>query len=344
MTAGVPRWIAIGSAVAVPSVAFAAARYVADMRRAYGRIQGRTAVVRSAYGDIEFTAGGSGPPALVIHGSGGGFDQGELVAEAVLGDGFRWIAPSRFGYLRSSFHEGSTFDEQAHAYARLLDHLGVERAAVVALSHGGPSALLFAALHPERVSSLTLISCGVASSDGEDQLQANQRGDLLATIFRHDPLYWAISRMLKRQLMALMGAGDAVTSGLTAGQRELVGRVIDQMNPVAPRAAGVAFDNQAAMPNERIAAVQAPTLILHAEDDALQLFHNAEFAAAAIPDARLVSFERGGHLVLAVEQAAIREAVQRHILKHARERCPRRDAAAPQGCRGLRSGRVPVRR
>ena len=110
------------------------------------------------------------------------------------------------------------------------------------------------------------------------------------------------------------------------------------MNPVSPRAAGVAFDNQAAMPNERIAAVQAPTLIFHAEDDTLQLFHNAEFAAATIPDARLVSFERGGHLVLAVEQATIREAVQKHILKHARERCPRRDAAAPQGCEGVALG------
>ncbi len=145
----------------------------------------------------------------MIHGSGGGFDQGELVAEAVLGDGFRWIAPSRFGYLRSTFHEGATFDEQAHAYACLLDHLGVERAAVVALSHGGPSALLFAALHPERVSSLTLISCGVASSDAPDQAQANRRGDLLATIFRHDSLYWTGARLFRRRLTCLMGADDA---------------------------------------------------------------------------------------------------------------------------------------
>ena len=28
---------------------------------------------------------------------------------------FRWIAPSRFGYLRSTFRRGSTFDDQAHA-------------------------------------------------------------------------------------------------------------------------------------------------------------------------------------------------------------------------------------
>jgi pimeloyl-ACP methyl ester carboxylesterase len=260
----------------------------------------------------------------VVHGSGGGFDQGELVARAVLGDGFRWIAPSRFGYLRSTFREAATFDEQAHAYACLLDHLGVERAAVVALSHGGPSALLFAALHPERVTSLTLISCGVASSDAPDQAQANRQGDMLAVIFRRDWRYWAVTELFRRRLTKLIGADGAIVNGLAPEQQELVDRVIDEMNPVSPRAAGVAFDHRAALPNERIAAVRAPTLILHAQDDTLQLFHNAEFAAATVPDARLVSFEHGGHLVLAVEQAAIRGAVQRHILEHAGRQRPAR--------------------
>ena len=114
--------------------------------------------------------------------------------------------------------------------------------------------------------------------------------------------------------MALMGANEAVIAGLTPEQRELVDQIIDSMNPSSLRAAGAAFDNKAAMPNERIAAIQAPTQIFHATDDTLQLYHNAEFAAAAIPGARLVRFERGGHLLLCVEQPAIRAAVQKHIL------------------------------
>jgi len=292
------------------------AAYLRDMKRAYARIRGRSTVVPSPYGDVEYTDAGSGTPALVIHGSGGGYDQGELVAEAVLGDGFRRITPSRFGYLRSTFREGATWDDQAHAYACLLDHLGLEKAAVVALSHGGPSALLFAALHPERVSSLTLISCGVAVSDSPDQARAGRQGDLLAAIFRRDWRYWAAARLFKRRLMGLMGASEAVVAGLAPGQLELVDRVIDEMNPVAPRAAGVAFDNTAALPGERIAVVRAPTLVVHARDDSLQLYHNAEFAAAMIPGARLVGFDRGGHLLLAVEQAAIRAATQRHVRDH----------------------------
>ncbi|MEK9141424.1 MAG: hypothetical protein AAB308_10260 [Nitrospirota bacterium] len=35
-------------------------------------------------GDIEFMRGGTGVPVLVIHGSGGGYDQGELIATAMI--------------------------------------------------------------------------------------------------------------------------------------------------------------------------------------------------------------------------------------------------------------------
>jgi pimeloyl-ACP methyl ester carboxylesterase len=114
-----------------------------------------------------------------------------------------------------------------------------------------------------------------------------------------------------------MGASEEVIAGLTPGQKEVVERVVEEMNPVSPRSAGVAFDNRATLPGEEIAAIQAPTLIVHATDDMLQLYDNAEFAAAMIPDARLLRFERGGHLLMAVEQPAIRTAVQRHILEYA---------------------------
>ncbi len=86
------------------------------------------------------------------------------------------------------------------------------------------------------------------------------------------------------------------------------------MNPAAPRAAGARFDNQAALPDAAVlAAIPAPTLALHARDDGLQRFHNAEFAARHIPGAQLLAFERGGHLLLAVENAAVRRAVAAHL-------------------------------
>jgi len=311
-----PTLTALALALLFIAAAIAVA-YTRAMDRAYERLRGRSSLITSPYGDIEYTQGGSGPVVLVVHGSGGGFDQGAFLAQAALGERFRWVAPSRFGYLRSTFAPGATFDDQAHAYAHLLDALQIRQVAVVAFSHGGPSALLFALLHPERVSSLTLLSAGVASAASADQQQANRQGDALMRVFQHDWAYWGLTTAFSNRFLQLMGVNEATLAGLTAPQRRLAQDLIDGMNPVAPRAAGTVFDNQAQMPNERIAAIRAPTLVLHARDDTLQLFHNAEFAARTIPGARLVAFDRGGHLLLAVEQAAIRERVAQHIFGHA---------------------------
>jgi 2-hydroxy-6-oxonona-2,4-dienedioate hydrolase len=308
MTAGV--LVVAGAAAAVGLYAF-------DMSRAYARTRGAGTVVASPWGDIEYTAGGAGPAVLVIHGGGGGWDQGEVLVETVLGDDFRWITPSRFGYLRSALLPGATWDDQAHSYAYLLDHLGVDRVAVVALSQGGPSALLFAALYPDRVTSLTCLSCGVTPLDSDGQADADQKGDMLKAVFARDYRYWAMSRFFRRQFMGLMGASSSVVAELTAEQRDIIIRIIDYMNPAAPRSAGAAFDNEAALPGERIAGVRAPALIVHAEDDLLQLFRNGEYAARTIPGATLLSFESGGHLVVAVERDVIGAAVRGHIRSHA---------------------------
>jgi 2-hydroxy-6-oxonona-2,4-dienedioate hydrolase len=310
------RWIAIAL---IALIAVIAVIHLQQMNRAYERIAGNSKIITAPFGSIEFLTSGTGPPVLVIHGSGGGFDQGALIASAVIGDGFRWIAPSRFGYLRSTLPEGATFESQADAYAYLLDDLGIQRISIVALSQGGPSALFFALKYPNRIDSLVLISCGVASSSDAKQAQANNSGDMLKTIFKYDFVYWAVSTALRKQLMKLMGATDAVIAKLTPEQLRIMNQVIDSMNPVAPRSAGVTLDNSAAMPNEKIAAIHAPTLIFHAVDDTLQLYRNAEFAAATISGAKLRRFENGGHLIIAVEQPRIQNETRDFLLANAKK-------------------------
>ena len=120
----------------------------------------------------------------------------------------------------------------------------------------------------------------------------------------------------------MIGANSEVIASLSRDQRQLFEHFIDYMNPVSPRSAGASFDNKAKMPGERIASVTAPTLILHAKDDGLQLFHNAEFAAATIPNAELVSFDKGGHFIIGTEQSAIRVAAGDHIRNNAGEATP----------------------
>jgi len=289
--------------------------YLKDINQAYERVRGQSTVISSPYGNIEYKTGGfsSVTPVLVIHGGGGGFDQGELIADVVLDDPYFWIAPSRFGYLGSSLPVNATWDDQADAYAYLLDHLEIDKVAVVAMSQGGPSALLFAVNHPERVSSLTCLSCGVAASASEGQADANKKGNLLKTIFRYDFLYRTVSKLFKKQLLGIIGATDEVIADLSLAQKEMADQFIEYMNPAAPRSAGAVFDNEAVMPGSRIAAITAPTLIIHAKDDLLQLYHNAEYAASTIPGSELMSFESGGHILMIVEQEAVAKAVSNHL-------------------------------
>lgn len=294
--------------------------YRGEMRRARRRLLGRSSLLPSPYGDIEYAVAGHGTiDVLVVHGAAGGWDQGELIAAAVLDERFRWIAPSRFGYLRSGCPPEASADDQAHAFAFLLDHLHIDRVAVVAMSAGGPSALLFAVHYPQRVSSLTLLSCGVAPSSSEEQVAADRRGKALARICRSDLAFWLTTRLFRKSLRRLMGIAPADV--LTHGVDELqwIDRVVAEMQPASLRARGVALDHEARLPGRRISAIEAPTMIVHAKDDALQLYRNAVFALVLIPHARLLSFDTGGHLVLATKRATVRVAVEQHILGHCAE-------------------------
>lgn len=285
--------------------------YRREMRAARARLANRSTVLHSPYGDIEYAEGDTGANVMIVHGAAGGWDQGALIAEAILGSRFHWIAPSRFGYLRSGCVAGAAVDDQAHAYAFLLDHLGIEKVAVVAVSSGGPSALLFSTLYPQRVSSLTLISCGVTRSSGQ--------GIAAVRIFRSDLAFWLTARLFRKSVLRRLGidAADLLTHGVTEVQ--WIERVMAAMHPASLRARGVAFDDQAQLPGKRITAIEAPTLIVHAKDDALELYDNAVFAAVHIPRTRFVSFETGGHLVFVTRRGPIGVAVEQHIHSHSME-------------------------
>ncbi len=100
------------AALAAIAVAFS---FKADLRAARGHLEGRTVTIPIANGPMEYAVAGSGPPPLMIHGTGGGFDQGLLFTEKLAARGVRVIAPSRFGYLRSSFPADHSSEAQADA-------------------------------------------------------------------------------------------------------------------------------------------------------------------------------------------------------------------------------------
>jgi len=101
-------------------------------------------VVQTSYGPIEYQIiGESGPVILYLHGTTGGYDAG------FSWPGFRVLTVSRSGYLRTPISVGRTPDEQARAYAALLDSLNISSVVVFGASGGGPSAIAFAVMYPE---------------------------------------------------------------------------------------------------------------------------------------------------------------------------------------------------
>jgi 2-hydroxy-6-oxonona-2,4-dienedioate hydrolase len=136
-------------------------RYRQDMQRAWSRIAAiPTGTLETHLGTVEYAEQGTGPPVLVCHGVFGCHADGvDGWFTRMLGNGFRVIAPSRFGYLGSALPPNATPADQAEAYALLLDQLGIDRAAILAYSAGSASALELALRHPDRTVGLILANC-----------------------------------------------------------------------------------------------------------------------------------------------------------------------------------------
>jgi pimeloyl-ACP methyl ester carboxylesterase len=115
-------------------------------------------VVQTAKCPIEYADLGHGPPILITHGDPGGYDQVYQLLKLEGADRgvFRYIVPSRPGYLRTPLSVGKTPKEQAEAFAALLDVLKIAKVTVIGGSGGGPSAIEFAALYPDRCTALVL--------------------------------------------------------------------------------------------------------------------------------------------------------------------------------------------
>jgi 2-hydroxy-6-oxonona-2,4-dienedioate hydrolase len=132
-------------------------RYRREIRRERERVSTGSLIARTPCGLIEYAVTGDGPPVLLVHGAGGGFDQGLEFGEPLARSGLRVIAMSRFGYLRTPLPADASAAAQADAHACLLDALGVRRAAVLGASAGASSAMQFALRHPDRCSALVLV-------------------------------------------------------------------------------------------------------------------------------------------------------------------------------------------
>jgi pimeloyl-ACP methyl ester carboxylesterase len=276
--------------------------YARDIHAARKRLDSLgSQMIETACGPIEYARVGEGYPVLVVHGAIGGFDQGLFLSRNIGLPNIQVISVSRFGYLRSPVPPGATLNNQADIYASLLDALGIQQAAVFAVSAGTTSALRFAARHPQRVSALVLLG---PDAPGETYMALPPRF-VFDTLMRSDFFAWALNTFFKKQMQLSTGLVPK-SYALTPQDAALVDRVQSSDLPTSRRMDGIIFETYAY--EEEFKAFLSPTspyplnqiktrtLVVNAADDPISIPENVRRLAEQLPNARQYVVPEGGHL------------------------------------------------
>ncbi|MBV1758861.1 MAG: alpha/beta hydrolase [Dethiosulfatibacter sp.] len=284
-------------------------QYRRDISAAYQRVSDGSNILMTGNGAIEYGIDGEGMPVLLVHGAGGGYDQGLLMGQAFLGSGYKFISVSRFGYLGSPFVDDSTVEKQALLYNNLLEHLDVDRAIILGVSAGGPSAVQFTHDYPERSSALILVSA--VSKFMGDEIPMSTK--IVNIIQKSDFVYWLVLKTFRTQFLELIGIPQETYSALDLHDKEFADKMLEYMHPMSKRSLGNIHEaNIRPLSGDKMSGISIPTMILHAKDDILVTYEHAEYYSKNIEQSELVSFDSGGH-GMATELKSIRNNINRFL-------------------------------
>jgi 2-hydroxy-6-oxonona-2,4-dienedioate hydrolase len=312
----------IALAAAIAALGTATHFYRTDLQHARDRVSGRSQTAQTACGPIEYAVAGSGPPVLVVHGAGGGFDQGLDFGAPLVEQGFRIIAVSRFGYLGTPMPEDASPAAQADAHACLLASLGIERVAVIGGSAGAPSSIQFALRHPNRVAALVLLvpAVYVPRPDNAPSVHTPPGMQLIMNIaLQSDFLFWIMNKVARGPLIRIMLATPpSVVRNAPPDEQTRIHQVLDHVLPISARRDGLLNESNVipSLPRYDLERINVPTLALSCADDLFGTYDGARYTADHIPGARFVGYPSGGHLWVGRQQEVTREITQflkRHL-------------------------------
>ena len=217
--------------------------------------------------DIEmyYAVYGEGEPVLLIH---GGLGHGDVWGFQIpaLAESHQVIVADSRGHGRST-RSDKPFGYQLMAddYLALLDHLGVDQAALVGWSDGGIIGLDIAIRHPERLSRLFAFAANYTPAGVKPSVA-------------QDPTFNAyIARAGK----------DYARLSPTPGEFDAFVAQISEMWAREPN-----------YTQDQLRAIAVPTVIFDGEhDEAIEPAHTAEMAAL-IPDAELVIMKDASHFAM----------------------------------------------
>jgi len=264
---------------------------------------------------------GKGSPVIVIHG-GPGMDHGSLAADlAPLAKHHRVIYYDQRGGGRSTLPADSsllTIDHHVQDLEALRQHLGLEKVTLIAHSFGPAIAAQYAIRYPEHVERMVFLgpipprkgkffeeygaTLGKRITD-EQRKRAEELEKELATSADANAVcrqYWAI--MVPPRLGKSIPA-SVVKSDLCTAPPEAIRYGMTKTNPATFGSLG--DWNWTA----DLARVQAPTLIIHGEEDAIPMSMVSEWLTA-LPNARIIRLAHTAHFPHAEQPKIVFPAIE----------------------------------
>ena len=227
------------------------------------------------------------PAVILLHGFGASLDTWEPWAQT-LSERFRVIRFDLPGFgLTGPDPTGDYSDARdMRILTGLMDQLGIDRASLIGNSLGGRIVWNFAALNPDRVTRLVLVSPDGFASPGFQYDRVSETPLMMQAL-----PYVAPRGLLKANLAPAYANKEALSEATLTRYR-------DMMLAPGVRPAILARMGQVILrdPAPTLAGIQTPTLLLWGEKDAMIPISNAADYLRYMPHARLVSLPNLGHV------------------------------------------------
>lgn len=236
----------------------------------------------------------SKPAVVFLHGAGMDGSVWSLQTRWFAHHGHAVLAPDLPGHGRSTGAALPTIERMADWLADVLREAGASSATLVGHSMGSLVALAAAARHPALVARLALIGTAFEMKVGPDLLAAAEADSDDA---------FAMVNLWGHGTRAGMGGCETPGVWMTgAGQR-----LLERSRPgvlSSDLKACNAFDAAPLVPE-----ISQPVLVLQGTRDMMTPLKSARALAAALPNAKLRSFEGAGHMLMVEEGGAVLSAL-----------------------------------
>ncbi|SFO49045.1 Pimeloyl-ACP methyl ester carboxylesterase [Mesorhizobium sp. NFR06] len=202
-----------------------------------------------------------------------------------------------------------TFEDMVDDAMRVLDDHGVAKAHVAGMSMGGMIAQIVALKYPERVSALTVISSSPLGVD------TSKLPGMSEAYRKHSAAGGDVDWSDRRQVLDFMVRdARAIASSLHPFDETRTRAMIEEDYG---RSGGLAsatnhFALKSEGPKRTVQDLTVPLLVIHGATDPLFPFEHGEALANAVPGARLVRIEGGGHELHRNDWRQIIEAIATH--------------------------------